>query len=214
LNQQHSLVVDFDGTTTIADVGDEICDRFGDASWRELDRAWERKEIGLHEAQRIMWGAVRGRADEILGFVREVGGLRPGFDDLLMRAREDGWRVVLASGGFDFYIEHVLGAARIGSLSEIFCNRGALADGGVRVDFPWLERFGCPLCGVCKGRVCDEERLAGRRVVFVGDGTSDRCVRGRAATIYAVRGSKLAKECGSMCVEFEHFEEISLALHP
>jgi HAD superfamily phosphoserine phosphatase-like hydrolase len=155
-----------------------------------------------------MWGQVRGRAEEILGFAREVGALRPGFDALLARARAGGWRVVLASGGFDFYIEHLLGE-RLREMT-VFCNRGTLGDGGVRVDFPWLSRFGCPLCGVCKGRVCDEERAAGRRVIFAGDGTSDRCVLGRADVVYAVRGSRLAGYGAGACVEIDAFDEITL----
>src|SRR5438876_423243 len=77
--------------------------------------------------------------------------------------------------------------------------------------FPHRERLGCPLCGVCKGRVVDELHAAGRRVTFVGDGTSDRCAVGRAERIFAVRGSKLAAECrarGAAAVEFDSFDEI------
>ncbi len=209
-----SLVIDFDGTITHADVGDEICERFADARWRELDRRWERKEIALPDAQREIWALVTAPAAAILGYAREIGAIRPGLDALLDAA--GGAELVLASGGFDFYIEAILGA-RLARFDAVFCNRGVVGAGGVAVSFPLRASHGCALCAVCKGRVCAERRRAGRRVIFVGDGTSDRCAIGQADELWAVRGSKLAAACaaaGAPAREFDGFDEIAAALRP
>jgi len=210
-----TVVLDFDGTVTTADVGDEICERFADPGWRDLDRLWEEKRISLPDAQAGMWALVSGGRDEILTYAKAIGTLRPGLDAFLDACR--GSELVLASGGFDFYIEAILGARRLARFAAVYANKGVVENGGVRVSFPHRERLGCGLCAVCKGRICDDRRAAGRRVIFVGDGTSDRCAVGRADRLFAVRGSKLAAACrvaAAPAVEFDTLDEVAGQLFP
>jgi 2,3-diketo-5-methylthio-1-phosphopentane phosphatase len=209
-----TLVLDFDGTVACLDVGDELCDRFADPRWRELDRRWDRREIALPDAQLEMWALIDASPEEIAAYVREHGALRDGFDALLDAARARGAELVLASGGFDFYIEAILGE-RLRRFDRVLANHGVLAGRGVTVSFPHRAALGCALCAVCKGRVVDEARRAGRRVVFAGDGSTDRCAIGRADRLFAVRGSKLAAACraaGAPFEEFDSFHEVVAAL--
>ena len=203
-----SIVIDFDGTITTTDVGDDICDRFGPPDWRDLDAAWDRGEISLPDAQRQMWATIRVSRQAILAFVAREARLRDGFDAFL--ADVGGARLVLASGGFDLYIQPIL-QERLSRFDAAYFNTAEPGPGGVAVGFPHAEARGCRLCAVCKGRVCEEERQAGRRVVYIGDGVSDRCAIGVADAIWAVRGSKLAADCASRGVAhrtFDTFAEI------
>src|SRR5205823_2285092 len=97
----------------------------------------------------------------------------------------------LASGGFDFYIEALLGE-RLARFERALFNRVRFEEDRLLVEFPH-EAMACGRCAVCKGRVCDLARAAGRRVLFAGDGWSDRCVLGRADAVFAVRGGALAR---------------------
>lgn len=206
-----SLILDFDGTVTHVDVGDELCARFADPSWRELDERWERKEIALPDAQQQMWALVTATPSALLEHACTIGVVRAGLDRLLDRFGDA--ELVLASGGFDFYIEAILGP-RLKRFAAVYCNHGVLSGQGVEVSFPFRARYGCRLCAVCKGRVCAERRAAGRRVIFVGDGTSDRCVIGQVDEIWAVRDSKLARACamvGLPAREFDSLDEIVVA---
>ena len=201
------FIFDFDGTLVTRDVGDDLCDRFADPSWRDIDAAWERRELSLHQAQRRTWALVKADEDELLAWVREHVRLRSGLDSLLDRLAARGARLVLASGGFGFYIEAVL-HERLRRFEALFYNRATFDRGSVSVDFPHLGTLGCDLCPVCKGRVCDRFGEGGARVTFIGDGTSDRCAIGRADRLFAVRGSKLARAAGPDAIEFESFDEI------
>src|SRR5258706_4146790 len=102
------LVLDFDGTVTEKDVGDEVCDRFARTEWRDIDAQWVRNEISLPDAQRLMWGMARCERDEAVAWAHAIGHLRPGLDAFLDAAERAGARLWLASGGFDFYIEAIL----------------------------------------------------------------------------------------------------------
>jgi 2,3-diketo-5-methylthio-1-phosphopentane phosphatase len=207
------LVLDFDGTVTDKDVGDEVCDRFAPPVWRDIDAQWVRNEISLPEAQRRMWGLARAARDEALAYARVVGTLRPGLDRLLAAVDELGGAAWLASGGFDFYIEAILDG-RLARFARAFFNATRFADGRIEIDFPH-HALACARCAVCKGKVCDLARAAGASVVFVGDGASDRCAIGRADRLFAVRGSLLARACDERGVAYEPFEgldEVAAAL--
>ena len=203
------IVLDFDGTVTDKDVGDEVCDRFAPPAWREIDAAWVRNEISLPDAQRQMWALARAGREEALAHARAIGHLRPGLDRFLDAARRDGWDLWLASGGFDFYIEAILGD-RLQRFSRVHYNRTRFSDGKIDVEFPHTE-LACGRCAVCKGLVCDAARAGGATVWFIGDGASDRCAIGRADRIFAVRGSLLERTCqerGADYVAFDRFDEI------
>jgi 2-hydroxy-3-keto-5-methylthiopentenyl-1-phosphate phosphatase len=207
-----TVLLDFDGTITQADVGDEICERFADPSWRDIDRLWEEKRISLPDAQKGMWALVQGAPGAILDHALCVGRVRPGLDALIDACRRS--ELVLASGGFDFYIQAILGE-RLARFGSVYSNRGVLGGSGVAISFPHRDALGCELCAVCKGRIADDRRAAGRRVVFIGDGTSDRCVIGRADLLFAVRDSKLARACRAAAapfIEFDTLDEIARQL--
>lgn len=210
-----ALILDFDGTIALQDVGDVLCDRFAPPTWRDIDAAWERRELSLPAAQRLMWEMARATLDDIHRFLEEAGALRPGFGALLDRAEATGTRLVLASGGFDLYIRALLGADLDRFEATWFSTMTVVGD-RVHLDFPHEGGpLACPECAVCKGRVCRRFLDQGCEVVFVGDGTSDRCAIGVADRLYAVRDSKLAAYCeeaAAAYVPFDSFAEIAAAL--
>lgn len=210
-----ALILDFDGTMTIRDVGDEVCDRFAPPAWREIDLRWARREISLPEAQRQMWGLARGTQAEMEAYAREIAVPRPGLRALMEAARARGFRIVVASGGFDFYLRPVL--ADLPPLDAVHAN-GAIWNGDRMTPVFNAEDLECPSCAVCKGRVCDRERALGaEHVVFAGDGLSDRCAIGKADAIAAVRGGAFETECrarGVPCTSFDDFAELLPVLSP
>jgi 2-hydroxy-3-keto-5-methylthiopentenyl-1-phosphate phosphatase len=199
------VVVDFDGTLTLRDVGDELCERFAPPEWKAIDDAWVRNEITLPEAQRRMWGLVRARRDQAVAWARQVGERRPGLAALADRVSAAGGELWLASGGFDFYIDALLGddAARF---AKRFCN--AADFDGDRVSLRVLDGFSCDRCAVCKGRICRLAKLSATQVIFVGDGSSDRCVVGHADKIFAVRDGILHHHAGPAATPFTTLDDI------
>jgi 2,3-diketo-5-methylthio-1-phosphopentane phosphatase len=211
-------VLDFDGTVTKKDIGDEICDRFAPPSWRDIDAAWIRNELSLPEAQRRMWALARARREEAIDYARRVGQEREGLETLLARVTNAGGAVWLASGGFDFYIEALLGD-RLRRFQRTFMNRATFVDsddgGRIEVAFPHGRELACDRCAVCKGAVCTLAQREAARVIFVGDGSSDRCALGRADRVWAVEGGILerhARAVGAAVTAFTRFDEIEISV--
>src|SRR5690242_12673823 len=91
------LVIDFDGTVTEKDIGDELCERFAGEGWKAIDDAWVRNEITLPEAQRRMWALCRAEREEAIAYARQVGHRRPGLAGLVAAVRKAGGELWLAS---------------------------------------------------------------------------------------------------------------------
>ncbi len=168
-----------------------------------------------------MWALARCVREEAIAYCREVGQIRPGFVELLDRIAARNETVWLASGGFDFYIEALLGDLfHTGASTSVensfsrfgrqYFNRTKFVGDRIEVEFPHHD-ISCEKCAVCKGNVCDLAKATGATVNFVGDGASDRCAIGRADRILAVRDSLLAKACearGVSYTPFDRFDEL------
>jgi 2-hydroxy-3-keto-5-methylthiopentenyl-1-phosphate phosphatase len=112
----------------------------------------------------------------------------PGF---VAAVKSRGAQVEVVSDGLGFYVAPNLAA--IGVTDVFVATNGNLVEnGGEGMFFP----FGHPTCFVCG--TCKRERVrlhhaAGRVVVFVGDGTSDRFGAAHADLVFAKEG--LARIC-------------------
>ena len=68
---------------------------------------------------------------------------------------------------------------------------------------------------MCKGKVCDEARVVAARVIFVGDGSSDRCAVGRCDALFAVAGGILDRHCATLGAEatrYTRLDEVAEAI--
>lgn len=187
------LICDFDGTLTEMDVGDALCDRFAPPAWRDVDDAFLRGEMSLPDAQRQMWSMVRASRQELLAHARQVGALRPGAEALFEAAAAGELELVVASGGFDLYIDALLGE-RTSLLRARYHNRLISRDGG-GVELEFAEGLACHRCAVCKAEVVRRHLDPGRRVAFCGDGASDQCAAAIAPELFAIQGGDLAHHC-------------------
>lgn len=209
-----ALVLDFDGTTALADVGDALCRAHAEPSWLSFAERFNRGELGLKEAQVEMWARYRADLPTTLATIDSLSALRPGLERLLEVAEAARIPVWLASGGFTLYVDRILGPLRPRFAGAI---ANTLAIEGERATPHFAdERWSCGRCAVCKGRVVDQLAAAlNGPVWFCGDGASDRCVLDRPVRLFAVAGSsleRLACEQGRGCEPFETFLSVAEAL--
>ncbi len=115
--------------------------------------------------------------------LREAG-LRPGFPELVDWARERGHRLVVFSSGFRTVIDAVLGHWGLGDL-EVAEPRGALLRGGLpRWSGPTAARPARSAGAAASATTC-AAASRGERLVYIGDGISDRCGARMADVVFA-----------------------------
>ena len=105
------LVCDFDGTSTLLDIGDENSRHFGGAAhWEQQREAFKRHELDTRGIIAGIYTSVFASEAEVRAFAAEQARLRPGFIELVAACQERGAPFILASGGLRQYVEAVLEA--------------------------------------------------------------------------------------------------------
>jgi 2-hydroxy-3-keto-5-methylthiopentenyl-1-phosphate phosphatase len=206
-----AAVVDFDGTLVVQDIGDLVATELGErAAWRAAEDEFAAGSIRFKTLLEKIFASVRVDAEAIAAFARARAHLRHGFEAFAAGQHAAGRPLVVCSAGLDVYVRAVLERlpAPLHRHIAVRANRALCSPQGMRLEFPGAGR-GCDHCGSCKAPVVEDLRAAGWKVVFVGDGTSDRC-GARVADFVFARGS-LLRTCvseGLPHAPFESFDEV------
>jgi 2-hydroxy-3-keto-5-methylthiopentenyl-1-phosphate phosphatase len=205
-----TIFVDFDGTITEHDLLDRIAQTFGDPEvYAEVDAGLDENRLTLHEVLRREFEPVRAPLAEVVEWVLEHASIRPGFADLVALARERGWRLVVLSSGFEELIAPVL--EREGLDVELVSNAVDPDPGGWRVRF--RDEEPCLVCGEPCKRAAVRELANGDRIVYVGDGISDRCGAEASDLVFARRSlARYLDEQGIAYRPFDDFYEVAAGI--
>jgi 2-hydroxy-3-keto-5-methylthiopentenyl-1-phosphate phosphatase len=115
----------------------------------------------------------------------------PAFAAFVSAVQQRGALVEVVSDGLGFYIESNLATLGVRDVF-IATNANRVENGGAGMSFPFGHPT-CFVCGTCKRERVRSHQAAGRVVVFVGDGTSDRYGAAHADVVFAKEG--LARIC-------------------
>ncbi|HUR16493.1 MAG TPA: HAD-IB family phosphatase [Candidatus Limnocylindrales bacterium] len=203
-----SFLVDYDGTIAI-DVGDELLKRHYDnkAEIARLDALYDDAKIGSRELMRWDMDVLPRDAD----MLRRDAAAMP--QDETFRAFVEGVRghgavVEIVSDGLGFYVQPNLAQLGLGDLF-VATNENRVENGGEGLSFPFGHPS-CFVCGTCKRERVRLHQAAGRVVVFIGDGTSDRYAAAHADLVFA-KGS-LARICADQDWPFHEWDRFDQVL--
>ena len=185
------LVLDWDGTVTEVDTLHLVLEEFGDREvYARVEGALGRS-MTLNEVIAAEFETVTAPLDEVVEWLLENARIRSGFVELARKHHP-----LIVSSGFHETIEPLLEREGVLDAVELRANRLDARSDGWRVRFRTEQE-----CGAC-GEPCKRSDLpAGERVVFAGDGYSDRCAALAADRIFARDG--LAEYLRSQRVPFE-----------
>lgn len=200
---------DFDGTITEPDTLAFLTARFGAGRehYRETGRLLRAGALTLRE------GIERDIGSLTVPFAAAAEALRAGvridptFPGFAVWCAERALPLSILSAGFVEIVDLLL-PAETRAYVDVRANR--LVPGTWRCVF----RDDSPE-GHDKAAAVDAARRAGRRVVFIGDGLSDRAPARAADVVFARRGRSLVGYCreqGIACEEFESFDEVRRSL--
>jgi 2,3-diketo-5-methylthio-1-phosphopentane phosphatase len=187
-----SVLLDFDGTISLEDVGDALLERFvpDQEAVAEMDRRYDEGLVGSHALMRWDMDVLPRDADLLVEAARAIP-LDPTVVDLVEAVEAIGGAVEVVSDGLGFHIEPMLATLGLGRL-PVATNVAVPGRGGEAVAFPFGHPA-CHVCGTCKRERVRRHRDAGRAVVFVGDGASDRYAAHHADVVFAK--DALARYC-------------------
>ena len=179
-----SVLLDFDGTISLQDVGDELLGRYApdQAEVERMDSRYDEGVVGSRELMRWDMDVLPRDRHLLLEGIARID-LDRGVVGLVEFVRSVGGEVEIVSDGIGVHIEPML--ARLG-LSDVpvATNLAVLGQGGDSVTFPYGNPA-CFVCGTCKRERVRLHQDGHRVVVFVGDGTSDRYAAHHADLVFA-----------------------------
>ena len=179
-----AILIDYDGTIALTDVTDAVLEEHVPGAWEGLDELYILGEVGsrwLMERQAPLLPA------DPTALLRTAAAQPhdPSFVPFVMRALAAGIHVEVVSDGFGFFIGP---AMKMLGLPEvpIITARTTFGPSGTTIGWP-NGNPACFVCGTCKRMRVLGHQAAGRSVVFVGDGESDRYAAAHADRIFAKR---------------------------
>jgi 2-hydroxy-3-keto-5-methylthiopentenyl-1-phosphate phosphatase len=176
------------------------------AELARLDALYDAGRIGSRELMQWDMDVLPRDAD----LLRSEAAAMPqddAFPRFVESVRGRGAHVEVVSDGFGFYVASNLAAMGVDDVF-IATNENRVGGGSEGMSFPFGHPS-CFVCGTCKRERVRLHQAAGRVVVFVGDGTSDRYAAAHADVVFA-KGS-LARICtdeGWPFIEWEAFNDV------
>jgi len=200
------VLVDFDGTITQNDVGALLFNSFSKEKSRKIVSEWLEGKISSKECLQKECELIEITEKELKNFAlsQKIDEKFLDFVDLCKREKMD---LVILSDGLDYYIRLIL---RKYNLEHIPFYSNTLRFAGKKLipEFPYYDK-GCGNCGNCKKYHLRNLRRPDQKVVYIGDGLSDKCAIGEADFVFAK--NDLKSFCGKQKIsyfEFKNFKDV------
>ena len=212
------IVCDFDGTVTERDTNSHLARKFAPEASNSVEGRLATRQLSVRDVLGTEFAAIDVGIERVVTEALTIA-FRPGFEQLVTRARASGGDVVLVSSGFRQVIEPMLERDGLLGQVQLLANDVELDDDGGHIR--WRD---LPMCARC-GEHCKRHDVAALRagalhdgrsfdeVAFVGDGYSDRCGAEGADRIFA--RDSLAAWLDDQGVSFEpwgDFHDVASAL--
>ena len=202
-----AILVDYDGTIALTDVGDTLMAELKTSDW---EAAAARYDAGLIGSRGLMeWEVGLWEPDpEALSTLAAAQPHDLTFVPFVRRAQAAGIPVEVVSDGFGFFIAPALERLGIGEVPVISASTTFDGRGRASIAFP-NGNPDCLVCGTCKRNRVLAHQAAGRSVVFIGDGESDRYAAGYSDVVWAKRALvHICLEAGWPFRRWTEFSEI------
>jgi 2,3-diketo-5-methylthio-1-phosphopentane phosphatase len=202
-----AILVDYDGTIARTDVSDALMAPYETPDWQARVEDYDAGRIGSRGLMEWEVGLIMADPDELSA----IAAAQPhdeGFAPFVRRAQDAGIPVEVVSDGFGFFIEPALRALGVTNVPVVTAATTFDPAGRPSIAFP-NGHPSCFVCGTCKRNRVLEHQAAGRAVVFIGDGASDRYAAGYSDHVWAKEQlAQLCRENGWAYRPWTDFEQI------
>jgi len=205
-----SILIDYDGTISLTDVTDVVMAEHLSGDWEESAALYDAGRIGSR-SQMTMELASFDTEPDLLHATAAAQPHDPGFVSFVRRAQAASIPIEIVSDGFGFFIRPALARLGVGDLTVV-TSRTLFSGRSASIEFP-NGHPRCFVCGTCKRQRVLAHRAAGRRVMFIGDGESDRYAAGYSDIVFAKRSlERICLEAGWPFHRWTTFSEIETSL--
>ena len=182
-----AILVDFDGTITTADTNDELIRIHMNDRIESLWKKYRNDGIDLLSLMELQVKEVKITEEEYINFILNEFHISEGFVEFYKKVKEEDIPFAVISGGFDNGIIPFLKKHGIDD-ADVYANSFVFNDDSISVKFYDEGNFDCcenGPCGNCKIRHYKDYKEKRDKVIFIGDGFTDKCVSEVADIVFA-----------------------------
>ena len=182
-----AILVDFDGTITTKDTNNKLVEVYGNDTTKEIEREFRAGKLTFPQYFQGEMSQLRLTEDEYINFLLEEIEISPGFLEFYEKVKEKNIRIGIISGGFKNGIIPFLKKYGIDDI-EIFSNKLIFDGDRISIEFLDGEDKKCcdrGPCGNCKIKHYNRYKKDAKKVIFIGEGTTDMPVAEVAEIIFA-----------------------------
>lgn len=212
--KQPIIFCDFDGTITMSDNIVAIMKHFHPPGYEPIMEQTVSGQKSIRQGVGEMFALLpSSRKEEIVQFVMNHAGIRPGFPELLQRCKDWSIPFYVTSGGIDFFLKPLLAPFDIQE-DHMYCNAADFSGERIRIIWPHPCDAHCSNdCGMCKARVIRNYPADRYERILIGDSITDFEGAKLADVIFA--RSRLAEKCRELGLphyEYETFHDVTQVL--
>lgn len=210
INEAGLLVMDMDSTAIKIECIDEIAKLAGSGETvSAITASAMRGELDFEQSLRKRVGTLENAPESILQTVREKLPLMDGFEQMVNELKSHGWKLAIASGGFDYFADY---------LKEKYQLDYAVAN--------QLEIIDGELTGVVLGKVVDAQykaqtltklgeqfKIPQTQWVAIGDGANDLPMIKTAALGVALHAKPKVQEQAKFVINFGDLSALCVLLN-
>ncbi|NLY46458.1 MAG: MtnX-like HAD-IB family phosphatase [Tissierella sp.] len=203
------FLIDFDGTITKMDSNDLLVEKFSHNPIKDISQT--EGEVNFMESFSFLINNVNITEEEYLEFMLKEVELTKGFYDFYKKSKSLNIPMAVISGGFENGILPFLNKHDIKDI-DVYANRLNFGDNNISIEYYHNIDDCCDIgsCGNCKVIHYERYKKDNKKVIFIGDGITDRSVAGKADIVFAKDG--LLKYCNKNdidCIPWKDFDDIS-----
>ncbi len=203
------VFIDFDGTITLTDTGEEIFRRFG--SRPEIDEIIEQirfnKITGKEGWSQLFANAPKLRLDDVHKLADEIQ-IDRYFESFVNVLNNNKIPFYILSDGFENYISKIFNHSKINNL-KVYANKLIEnEDSKIQTVFPYTDEE-CSDCANCKRNHILENSADDEFTVYIGNGSSDTCPAQFCDYVFAK--DDLLRFCNRekiTCFQYSNFAEV------
>ncbi len=202
----YKVFIDFDGTITTKDVGEEFILKFGDkVKAYEIIKLWLDGEItSIQTWERLCETVKNPDLAEVDKFIEGIE-IDPYLHEFIEYCNEKDIEIVVLSDGLDYYIDKIMKKNNLDKL-KVYSNHVEFENGKCIPTFPYTDEE-CKLCANCKRNHVINHSSDDDFTIYIGDGYSDACPVQYVDFVFAKKS--LLKYCEKNRITYFPFRDFS-----
>lgn len=169
-----AVFCDFDGTITENDNIIQIMRHFNPPGWETIKNAILQERISIQEGVGQLFSLLSSTSkEEITNYAVHQAVIRPGFEEFIQYCQNNDIRLLITSGGIDFFVFPILSRYPIPK-QDIYCNASDFSGTQIKIVWPYSCDPECKKnCGMCKPTILRSFSADEYIKIVIGDSITD-----------------------------------------